>query len=94
MTSNLQQLLKIPYDRLDTINQVLLDPDSKVVNAFLDVVAKYGTPDEINRKASEARKLANLFAKVRDTKPEYLKDLEWLTVVSTNWCEKVSTNYC
>jgi len=82
MTDNLQQLLKIPNDRLDAINEVLLNPNTKIIKAFMDVVAKYGTPEEINRKAAEARKLDNLYAKVRQTNPDYLKDLDWLTAAA------------
>jgi hypothetical protein len=78
MTQDLQKLLEIPYDRLNAINEILLNPDTKIVHAFLDVVRKYGTPEEINRKAAEARKLENLYAKVRATHPEYMRDLEWL----------------
>jgi hypothetical protein len=63
---------------LDDINAVLLDPDSRVVNDVLKVVAKYGTPADINRKAAEARKLPNLLARVKATKPEYLEGLAWL----------------
>jgi len=71
--------LKIPTDRLDEINAVLLNPDMRVMNEFLDVVAKYGTPEEINAKGVESRKMDNLLARVRTTKPGYLADLEWLT---------------
>jgi hypothetical protein len=78
MDEQIRQLLKIPPDRLDAINAILLDPDLRVVNDFLAVVEKYGTPDEINRKAVQARQLPALFGKVKETKPEYLKDLEWL----------------
>jgi len=78
MDHKLRELLEIRHDRLDAINEVLLDPNSKVINAFLDVVAKYGSPEEINRKANEARKLENLYAKVREKKPEFIKDLDWL----------------
>ncbi|MGZ8941059.1 MAG: hypothetical protein ACXW32_17775, partial [Limisphaerales bacterium] len=46
------------------------------------VVAKYGTPEVINRKAAEARKLENLYAKVRQTNPDHMRDLEWLTDVT------------
>jgi len=74
----LRELLEIRHSRLDAINEVLLDPNSKVINSFLDVVAKYGTPEEINRKAADARKLDNLYAKVREKKPEFIKDLDWL----------------
>ena len=84
MNNDLQQLLKIPTDRLDAINEILLNPDTRIVQSFLDMVAKYGTPEEINGKAAEARKLENLYAKVRETQPDYLKDLEWLADVARN----------
>jgi hypothetical protein len=84
MTQDLQQWLKIPCDRLDAINEILLNPDTKIIQAFLDVVKKYGTPEEINRKAAEARKLENLYAKVRETNPAYMQDLEWLEDVAKN----------
>jgi len=78
MDNILRELLAIPYARLDAVNEVLLNPDTKIINAFLEVVKKYGTPEEINSKAREARSLENLFAKVNERKPEYIKDLEWL----------------
>ena len=78
MTDNLRSLLAIPHDRLDTINAVLLDPNERVINDFLAVVAKYGAPEEINAKAAEARKLPNLLAKVKATAPEYINNLTWL----------------
>jgi len=78
MDETLRHLLKIPYNRLDDINAVLLNPDSRVVNDILAVVARYGTPEEINTKAVQARQLANLFKRVEATKPEYLADLHWL----------------
>lgn len=76
--NKLRDLLEIRHSRLDAINEVLLDPNSKIINSFLDVVTKYGTPEEINRKAEEARKLENLYAKVNEKKPEFIKDLDWL----------------
>jgi hypothetical protein len=78
MTKDIRPLLKIPHDRLDAINAVLLDPGEKVMNDFLAVVAKYGTPEEINRKHREARKLENLIKKVSAAAPGHLKDLKWL----------------
>jgi len=77
--TDLRERLKIPADRLDEINAVLMNPDMRVINDFLDVVAKHGTPEEINAKAAESRKLENLLAKVKADKPEYMEDLEWLT---------------
>ena len=77
MGEDLRNLLKIPYDRLDDINNILLNPDMQVVNDFLAVVKKYGTPEEINQKANQARDLSVLLKKVEQTKPEYLDDLRW-----------------
>jgi hypothetical protein len=74
----LRDRLKISQDILDDVNALLLDPDSRVVNDFLAVVAKYGTVEEINRKAEEARKLPNLMARLREVNPAYVTDLEWL----------------
>ncbi len=75
--SELLERLRIPTTRLDEINAVLLNPDMRVMADFLEVVAKYGTPEEINAKSREARKLSNLMARVKDTKPEFITDLEW-----------------
>jgi hypothetical protein len=70
--------LAIPASRLDELNAFLLDPDTRIVNDLLAVVARYGTPEEINRKAREASQLPALLERVRETRPEYLGDLEWL----------------
>ena len=76
--TDLRNLLAIPHDRLDSINSVLLDPNEKVMEDFLAVVAKYGTPEEINRRHVESRKLSNLLMKVESSQPGYIKDLNWL----------------
>lgn len=78
MDNKLREKLAISYDRLDTINRILLDPNSRVMNAFLDVVAKYGTPEEINRKHTESRKLDNLLKLAQAKAPEHVMDLKWL----------------
>jgi len=77
--TDLQNRLKISPDRIDEINAVLLNPDMRVMNEFLEVVSKYGSPEEINAKAREARKMENLLAKVKAVAPVYLDDLAWLT---------------
>ncbi len=76
--TDMQNRLKITSDKLDAINEILLNPEMEVINDFLEVVAKYGTPEEINAKANKARKLENLLALVKKTNPDHLKDLEWL----------------
>jgi hypothetical protein len=77
-TDILRARLRIPHNRLDAINDLLLDPHSRVVNDLLDVVAKYGTPEEINRQADEARNLDNLLFRLAEHNCQYLDDIEWL----------------
>jgi hypothetical protein len=78
MNESIRQRLKIDASRLDALNAILIDPDMIVVNDFLEVVDKYGTPEEINTKAERAGQLDNLLKKVELTRPEYLDDLKWL----------------
>jgi hypothetical protein len=78
MDEKIRQLLRIDHSRLDALNAILLNPDMKVINNFLEVVGRYGTPEEINKKAELAGQLNNLLKKVEMSKPDYLKDLEWL----------------
>ncbi len=75
---DLRARLRIPHDRLDAINAVLLDPDMRVVNNLLDVVAKYGTPEQINAKANKARDFDNLMTRLAEHDCRYLDDLIWL----------------
>lgn len=82
--NDLQKLLAIPKDRLEAVNAVLLDPNSRVMQNFLDVVRKYGAPEEINRKHREARKMDHLLARVQEIRPEYVRDLDWLIAQSKN----------
>ena len=77
--TDLRQRLAIPADRLDDLNAFLLDPDARIINDLLAVIARYGTPDEINRRAREAGRLPALLDRVRAAHPEYLADLDWLT---------------
>ena len=76
--SDLQKLLKISPDKVKAVNSVFLDPDSQVMKNFFEVVAKYGTPQEINRKHRAAREMENLFKIVQERNPDAIKDLNWL----------------
>jgi len=78
MANMLQDRLQISGARLDEINALLLDPESRVVQDVLDVVAKYGTPEEINRKAAAARELEGLMGCLRERESAYVTDVEWL----------------
>jgi hypothetical protein len=74
----LRARLRIPQARLDDINALLLDPNLRVVNDLLDVIAKYGTPEEINAKAAKARDFDNLMTRMAEHDCSYLDDLIWL----------------
>ncbi len=78
MDKDLRHVLAIPNDRLESINSVLIDPNEIVMKDFLAVVAKYGTPDEINRKHRVSRKLDHLIQIVAERAPGYVNDLNWL----------------
>ncbi len=73
----LRARLRIPQARLDDINALLLNPDLRVINDLLDVVAKYGTPEEINAKAAKARDLDQLMTRLAEHDCCYLDDLIW-----------------
>jgi len=74
----LRNRLEIPNDNLQAINQVLLDPNEQVINDLLDVVLRYGTPEEINAQARQVGELSALLDRLRLVRPDYLADLEWL----------------
>ena len=76
--NDLRERLQIPASRLDDLNALLLKPDSRVVNDILEVIARYGSPEEINARAQAARSLPALLERVKSTRPEYLDDLKWL----------------
>src|ERR671933_455464 len=78
MIENIRERLKIPTESLDAINAILTATNMRVIDDFLDVVSKYGTPEEINAKAKQAMELPTLLRRVEQTKPEYLTDLQWL----------------
>lgn len=78
MYNQLRNLLKIHPSRLDDINAILLDPNVDMINDFLAVVDKYGSPEEINRKAEQARQLPTLLERVKQKAPVFLDDLKWL----------------
>ncbi len=77
--SDLRARLRIPPENLEEINRAILDPENEIVNEFLAIVSRYGTPEEINAKAAEARALPNLLRRLEEIGSPYLKDLEWLT---------------
>ncbi|MCJ7623796.1 MAG: hypothetical protein MUO76_09860 [Anaerolineaceae bacterium] len=78
MDQSVRNRLRIPTDRLEAINDLLINPDMRVMDDFFKVVSKYGSPEEINQRADNARKLDVLYEIVRQKAPEYIADLDWL----------------
>ena len=78
MDKKVCEQLRIPTARLEELNAVLLAPGMRVIDDLLAVVARYGTPEEINRKAARASELPVLLKRVEEARPDYLADLRWL----------------
>lgn len=76
--NDLRQLLKISQDRLNEVNTLLTDPGNETISRILEIVEKYGGPQEINRKAAEARKFENLMTRLEQINSPYTADLNWL----------------
>jgi hypothetical protein len=74
----LRTRLAIDTDRLSELNELLLDPGTRIIDDLLEVVARYGTPDDINRKARQAGSLPALLDRVRTSNPAAAADLDWL----------------
>ncbi len=78
MMKSLRQKLQISEERLAEVNHLLADPGNELVNHILEIVEKYGGPEEINRKAAEARRLDNLMSRLKKINSAYASDIEWL----------------
>jgi len=76
--SELRSRLKISDDHVKQINDFILDPNNDVINRFLEVVERYGTPEEINAKARAARDLDSLLDRLSEADSSYLSDVKWL----------------
>ncbi len=74
----MKDLLKMETSRLDELNKFITDPSNPLINDLLKVVNKYGTPEQINARAQEAKKLSSLMQRLKNMDSPYLKDLEWL----------------
>jgi hypothetical protein len=77
--TDLRERLRISEQRLKEVNDFILDPNNNLITRFLEIVDKYGGPEEINKKANEARNLKNLVDRLKEEGSPYLADLKWLT---------------
>ncbi|UCB47447.1 MAG: hypothetical protein JSV25_01360 [Spirochaetota bacterium] len=64
--------------RLDEINELLLKKDNPIICRLLKVVDKYGGVEKINSDAEENGKLEKLLGRLREVKPDYFENIEWL----------------
>ncbi|MCK4478019.1 hypothetical protein KAU88_05785 [Candidatus Bathyarchaeota archaeon] len=78
MLNNLKHKLRIKEENLKKINDFLLKEDNPLVDNLLKIIEKYGSVEEINRKAREARKLENLMSQLKAKNSPFVRDLEWL----------------
>jgi len=74
----LRKKLKISNKALDTVNKFLIDENNILINSLYEIIEKYGGVDEINKKAKEASEIENLLSKLKNKKPDYAQDIEWL----------------
>ncbi|MFX1326768.1 MAG: hypothetical protein ACFE91_01310 [Promethearchaeota archaeon] len=81
---DLIEKLKITNKALEAVNSFLTDENNILIDDLFGVINKYGGVDEINKKAKEARNFDNLLEKLRNKKPEYAKDVEWLITQRDN----------
>ncbi|NUM33014.1 MAG: hypothetical protein HUU50_00580 [Candidatus Brocadiae bacterium] len=79
MLDHLRSRLAISSKVLEEINSFLCSPDNQLVSNLLNVIAKYGTIEEINQKAQKAAQLSTQMQKLKDLSSPYIKDLEWLS---------------
>jgi hypothetical protein len=76
--NDLRQQLEISEGRLHELNDLLTDPNNETISRILEIVEKYGGPEEINRKAAEAGKFENLIARLKEINSSFIADLDWL----------------
>ncbi len=79
MDSDLRSRLTISQSTLDELNASLWEPGLQVVDDLLAVVEEYGSVEEINRKAEDARQLPGILDRLGEIDSPYLADLEWLS---------------
>jgi hypothetical protein len=78
MTIDMKQRFTIEKKRIDEINKFLTDSNNIMINRLIDIVEKYGGPDEINKKAKEFGSIESLMERLRSKNSSYVQDLEWL----------------
>ena len=78
MAHELRKKLRIGQERLEELNDFLVDPRNRLVGKVVDLVERLGGPDELNRKHAAARRLPNLMRRLAQAKSPYGADVQWL----------------
>lgn len=73
----MKERLRIKGEIVEELNEYLLSSGG-LVDELLQVVHNYGTVEEINQKARDARDLHSLLGRLENMGSPYLEDLEWL----------------
>ncbi len=73
-----RERLRMDTKALEEINAYLGSRNNPLTEKLCRIVGKYGSPEEINRKAREAGSLNSLFGRLERMDSPYLKDLRWL----------------
>ncbi|NCC98044.1 MAG: hypothetical protein EOM02_14560, partial [Synergistales bacterium] len=74
----MKENLRFDPSAVEAVSRYLTDPSNPVVSRLLEVMAPYGTPEEINAKARAAGELDNLLGRLEAKKSPYLSDVLWL----------------
>lgn len=74
----LMRRLQLDPRQVEAINAALFRPERRLFSDFLEVIERYGGPEQINARAAQAGSLASLEARLKRVRPEYLDDLAWL----------------
>lgn len=92
--TDLKDMLKIKTNDLDTVNQLITNPNNRMVKELCDLIEKFGGVETINKKAEEARKPENLMQRLKEMDSPYLADLEWLIKQRDNKAFVSMDDYC
>ena len=87
-------MLEIGKDKLDNINNFLLDPQNVLTNQLLEAVEKFGGVEAINQKAAENGSPESLMARLKETDSPYVSDLEWLAEQKDKSAFVSKADYC
>lgn len=66
-------------EAVEELNAFLGSPDNFLMNDVSKIINKYGKPEDINKRAREARQLPGIMERLHTMNSPYIRDLAWLT---------------